>query len=124
MPLFVKSPSVDNLLIRLEALESSFISGLDFAGIFHSVAGMLQGKQYHEYSVKDRSPVALTQQTPNLLDYRILFLCNIYCLSLELVPCATGFGNFVIYFICVCLEAFSSEAEAAVLLNSKVVFTW
>ena len=72
--------------------------------------------------VKKLIQLCLTQQTPNLLDYGILLICHTYCLFLELVPCRTCFGN--VYFICVCLEAISSESEPEVLLNSKVVFTW
>lgn len=53
IPLSSKSPNIDNLLISLEALKSFFTSGLDLVGIFHSVAGMLQEKQYCEY-IKDR----------------------------------------------------------------------
>lgn len=40
IPLLSESPTIDNLLIRLEALKSSFTSGLDLVGIFHSVAGI------------------------------------------------------------------------------------
>lgn len=122
-PLFVKAQGWQ-FINKFETLESSFTSGLDFIGVFHSVAGMLQGKQDCAYSIKDRSPVVRNPANFKLTWLRVLFLCNVYCVSLELVPGRTRFRNVDVYFIYVCLEAISSEAEAAMLLSSKVVFTW
>lgn len=101
---------------------------LDFIGVFQSVTRMLQGKQYYELCQRPGSPTVnkpgkqcLTQQTPDLLNAGIL-LCNLSCLSLELVSCRTCFGNVDTDFIYVCWEVIPSGAEAVERLRSRVAF--